>query len=67
MSSRAEPWTPGDLKALRAEPKFSKAMERALGVGKPELMYRMARLVRDRNDIPRQLNEIFDELTKLAA
>ncbi|GGM93457.1 hypothetical protein GCM10011609_33730 [Lentzea pudingi] len=71
---RPEPWTPADFTRHRAGKKFSGDVQEMLQTeselgpaGKPAMMVGLALSLRSADEVPRQLREIFQELTELAA
>ncbi|MFI7142511.1 ATP-dependent nuclease [Streptomyces massasporeus] len=67
-------WQPGDFAALRGQGKFSGAVQEMLQAdsasgpgGKPEMMYELAMALDNRDDVPKQLRDIFKRLRELAS
>jgi energy-coupling factor transporter ATP-binding protein EcfA2 len=66
-------WAPEDFARLRNEKKFSAAVEEMLQTGsdvgpggKPDMMYRFALALKDAEQVPGQLRQMFAEVRKLA-
>ncbi|QYA95790.1 hypothetical protein KZO11_20110 [Streptomyces anulatus] len=69
-----EEWTAADFAELRSAKKFSEAVEEMLQTGsdngpggKPDMMYRFALALKDRQQVPDQLRKVFADVRKLAA
>jgi putative ATP-dependent endonuclease of OLD family len=68
-----EAWTPEDFAKLRNEKKFSAAVEEMLQTGsdagpggKPDMMYGFALALKDAQQVPQQLRQVFAQVRKLA-
>ncbi|MEU3297138.1 AAA family ATPase [Streptomyces longwoodensis] len=67
-------WEPSDFASLRGQGKFSAAVQEMLQAhsesgpgGKPEMMYELAMALDHKNDVPKQLRDVFKRLRELAA
>ncbi|CCK28312.1 hypothetical protein BN159_3933 [Streptomyces davaonensis JCM 4913] len=66
-------WAPEDFAKLRTEKKFSAAVEEMLQTGsdtgpggKPDMMYGFSLALKDAQQVPEQLREVFTQVRKLA-